>query len=494
MTRNDLFSPNLRHIRFQEAQRFLPRKWVFLHGLFPAPAQLAIVTSRTAGNWGSLRSLLSFLEAESFSWGVETGRPLSLVLLDHPQTTPHTPSGDLKCAVFLHVDAPALALARQWRLARPDLRIVFFLSAEAVGLCPHFLTPPIFPLHQGDLLLTLCQADAQLAQRAFPHARTLMVGPTHTSALPALAASHPRRFIYAGRISHNKNVHGLILAYALARQRRTDLAPLEIYGFQDSSMQQFQETMVQDYQAKLEQLVGKLGISAAVSFHAHRQGQDWQDLLQQSGSVYVSATLNADENYGLAPREFLAAGQRAILPCWGGLRDVLQDYPLRARGIPTLLPSADVVTLDLQSFSQALLEPWESAPQIPLPRPLSVRLQEHMQQPLGAPLLPDPAARELHQRAQETKRAAWHFSGPYRSLHHDPQLRQWHLASYAAGALEASVPSAGQVVPWLSERDGDYHSWFADGAPCARDDRAGLWARGWLYSALPATANSHSGA
>lgn len=442
-----------------------------------------IVSSRTAGNWGSLKTILNYLETEAIAAAICATDAFDLSVLENLWKPRPSEMQHLECLLFLHVDNQALRLAQACREFNPAIRMLFFLSPEAPALCPSFFAGERpFPASSQDCFVVLCQSDAKLVRQIFPAATVRIVQELDPRPILPVSTDRVTKFVYAGRISFNKNLHNLVLAYAKARAQKGDLAPLHLFGFQDSSVQQFKEVSVEHYQQKLETVIADLGLEASVHLHPHTSGEEWSEILREEGLVYVSASLNADENYGLAPREFIAQGHRAILTQWGGFQDILAKYPERTRAVPLLRSSATSIQLSIQGFTAALLEPWKvGETQATDPRAPSTGLFhfEDLSGPATS-LAVAPAILSLQAELKKIKEAHWHEAGPYRFLHQSSELLARQIDGYSAATVTAA-PEKGELVPWVTEREGQWHSLFEEAAAVAREDQAGLWQRGWLY-------------
>lgn len=463
---------NLRHLRPSEGLAIWPKKWA-LYSEDKRPEWM-VISSRTAGNWPSLKTILSHLEAECLSAAIQADAPFEIVLLENGWQPKPAQLASLKVLILLHVDTQALQIAAACRELFPHIKLVFFLAAEASALCPSFFGHgKILTLTSQDLFITLCRSDAQLVQQVFPGATTQILGDVASSPLPAISTTKTKKFVYAGRISFNKNLHNLVLAYSLALKQQPQLAPLHIYGFQDSSVQQFNETMVQDYQQKLLAVVEQLSLSSHVIFHPYVSGSEWQQLLNEEGLVYVSASLNSDENYALAPREFLARGQRAILPQWGGFRDILSAHPERTCEIPVVRSSDQSVHLDLTQFAQAMLTSWRPcAAQKSTVTSMVSSLQQEV--PAHTQLKPSEDIQRLHADLKKMKQEQWHEAGPFRYLHHSSTLVKTQIDAYAPGVKVSAAPATTTLVPWVTQNQ----SVFEETEKAQEDE---LWQRGWLY-------------
>lgn len=467
---------NLRHLRPREALATWPKKWASYSEV--KPAEWVVLTSRTAGNWPSLKTLLGHLEAECLSAAIQTKVPFEVVLLESGWRPKPAQMASVKVLILLHVDAQALGIAAACRELFPHIKLVFFLAAEASALCPSFFElSKSLTICSQDFFITLCRSDAQLVQQVFPGATTQTLGDISAQQLPAMPATAVKKFVYAGRISFNKNLHNLVLAYSLAHKQQPLLAALHIYGFQDPSVQQFKETMVQDYQQKLQAVIEDLSLTGHVFFHPYLSGDEWQALLQEPGVVYVSASLNSDENYALAPREFLAQGQRAILPNWGGFRDIVDAYPERTRGVSIIRTSTQTAHLDLSQFAMAMIEAWKACAAHHFNRTSLVDVLSTTDL-AASELKASEDIQLIHASLKKMKQEQWHDAGPYRYLHHSGILIEKQLDAYAGGSMTLKPSRETTIVPWVKKINDQYKSTFEEVEEVKEDE---LWQRGWLY-------------
>lgn len=245
------------------------------------------------------------------------------------------------------------------RLVFPD----FTLASGAVTALVRLLresmgcaTPCLFHLH-GDAsragetleglwpLLTLrdtflvsSEAERRTLRLCFPRARVRVVPFPLVRRIPSASnggrarttASRPRRdmmFVYAGRISAQKNLHTLLLAlWQLKRTQPQRRLRLEIYGPEDDLGSPNMGLKFKAYGRYLKQLITELGLSKEVHWKGFVPRAKLQKRLAGTPHVFVSSSLHADENFGAAALYSLAQGNTCVLSSWGGHRDFRKAF------------------------------------------------------------------------------------------------------------------------------------------------------------------------
>jgi glycosyltransferase involved in cell wall biosynthesis len=209
----------------------------------------------------------------------------------------------------------------------------------AHGAAPKALEGMLFDwrdqLRPGDALVMTSRADREIWARLVDDSRMAVhVIPVpvdemffRPSADPVLlrrrlgVAGDAELIVYVGRINVQKNLHGLLRAFAVLRQCRPR-AHLVLAGPDDAVvLREFGVTNT-GYRAYLDRLVGSLGISDHVVFTGELQRAELADLFAV-GDVACSLSFYHRENFGLALAEAQAAGLAVVASAWGGHRDVV---------------------------------------------------------------------------------------------------------------------------------------------------------------------------
>jgi glycosyltransferase involved in cell wall biosynthesis len=178
------------------------------------------------------------------------------------------------------------------------------------------LTPAVFPLRTDDTLLCLCRRDLALIEHAIPGTHAVALTWLHAPHLPVNEGGEVKRLVYAGRVSPPKNLKVLIEAYRQLKEKLATPPPLYIVGPDENHRQELQ------------------ALDGSITWIDNLREDDWKNFLQQGNSIYLNASTSMDENHGIAPREWLLAGHRALLSDWGGHADLAELWPERVRLVP----------------------------------------------------------------------------------------------------------------------------------------------------------------
>lgn len=379
--------------------------------------------------------------------------------------------------VLLFPRPEALKSAAEFRERNPDLRMTFHLSFEPSAFLRTFrISEGFFPVKKSDLFVVLCHADHKLVKKIFPDA-LVKTAPGLGSEKRAHRKGAVTSLCYAGRISPSKNVHLTLLSYACALRIVPELPPLELVGKADNGGNQFEEVWSEDYEKTLRELVRDLGLGEKVIFRGHLEKDDWDKYLDSGHRIYVSTSLMLDENYGVAPREFVDSGHRIVLPAWGGFLDIADIDP-GAILVPPV-KSGDALWLDPWDMALAIAQQFQRKTTPSSPPPLRENALEAYLPRESSPenLVPSSWAVDIHSRISSVEEEHLFQTGPYRSLHHIPELRAAVIEAYAPTARPpGQKPLHTKKFPWVKEEfSGD------------------LWEKGLSYSADPPTATSQRG-
>lgn len=127
--------------------------------------------------------------------------------------------------------------------------------------------------------------------------------------------------VYAGRINVQKNLHGLLSAFAIVCRNHPH-ARLVVAGPEDAVVQGEFLAANTGYRSYLVRQTTRLGVEDHVSFVGELDRHDLAQLFAIA-DVAVSLSFYHRENFGLALAEAQAAGTPVVASAWGGHRDVV---------------------------------------------------------------------------------------------------------------------------------------------------------------------------
>jgi glycosyltransferase involved in cell wall biosynthesis len=214
-------------------------------------------------------------------------------------------------------------------------RYFIYLHNQATILC--------WPFHnwgmgkyfrQDDVFVSTSSADADTFRHSFEKGRVEVVPFTVPGLKEAYRVSKSCSsvipFIYAGRLSAQKNLHTLLYAFRLLSDREPALAwRLTVYGKDDNLGSPNMGMGSKGYGAYLKRLARQLGIGDRVEFKGYRERASLHRELARQRHVTVSAGLHSDENFGMAQFHSLYRGNLAVLTRWGGYADFGKHFGKR---------------------------------------------------------------------------------------------------------------------------------------------------------------------
>lgn len=202
-------------------------------------------------------------------------------------------------------------------LLKDDLVIEFY----ALGMASSYYWPLIKfglarHLSTKDKFVVSCFRDIELTRQCFSNAqvelRSFEIRPRDE-----LRPANKQRLVYIGRLSFQKNLHGLLLFFSHYKKSHPG-AVLELFGDWDNLDLPYFEMKMSSYKDYILDLVNQLGLSDEVIFHGPKTEEQIDQLMQEGSLTFISLSLQTDENFGIAAYKALSFGHRAILSNWGG--------------------------------------------------------------------------------------------------------------------------------------------------------------------------------
>lgn len=193
-------------------------------------------------------------------------------------------------------------------------------------------------LSTSDVLIANCTSDVMLTRRFLRNARVQLVPLAYDArafygmnesdrqgtreALGFTAAD--RLLLYAGRITTEKNVHGLLRVFRVVMDAVAD-AHLLLVGRVDAvPFHEFGATPCR-LEGTMARTVERLGIPPGRVHLAGATDASRLCALYNAADAVMNLTLHHDENFGLAQVEAMACGTPVVGAAWGGLKDTILD-------------------------------------------------------------------------------------------------------------------------------------------------------------------------
>ncbi len=183
----------------------------------------------------------------------------------------------------------------------------------------------------GDTFVTNCTPEKEILHLVFGQKIHVDVIPLPVAEswfeinLPKLKTKMTtKKFIYAGRISAQKNIHNLLALMKRIREKHD--VHLDLYGMIDNiGVPHFKHYNLLPYHKQLATLVERFDLKNSISFKGHLNQSDLQKVFKEY-DAFISTTLHSGEDYGYAVAQALAAGLPTFVTHWGGGVDFTRNY------------------------------------------------------------------------------------------------------------------------------------------------------------------------
>lgn len=254
-----------------------------------------------------------------------------LKTIDVDKSSPASCLNDLITSNLIVVTCFNTKIARFIKILREklkiDTRIIFYLHGLAtIGLWPLHRFEVLNLLTSHDIFIGTCDGDIKSLDLTLKNAKSLKVPFTIIDLPQDYSEAHSKiPFTFIGRISPQKNLDQLILAYSKLDDALKANHPLWLYGKEDNLG--FPNLGLQDYSylKKLEDLVIQLNLQAHVVFKGFVERSQIQKELGFN-YIFVSPSTHSDENFGMAAFRALMSGVPCVLTDWGGHKEFSLDF------------------------------------------------------------------------------------------------------------------------------------------------------------------------
>lgn len=208
---------------------------------------------------------------------------------------------------------------------------VFYLHNQAtIGLWPLFALGIGDLLHSGDIFLGTCDGDHEAIKRSltnFQFFKTYFATEDNLENLPSQRSEDINDILFIGRISCQKNLHSLLIAFKKLKKEKPTLT-LHLYGKEDELGSPNMEWKGEGYLAFLNRVIKEETIED-VNFYGFVNRETIKETWRGKRFLFCSPSLHSDENFGMAALSALEIGGNVVLSDWGGHKNYLEYFPNR---------------------------------------------------------------------------------------------------------------------------------------------------------------------
>ncbi|WP_417335311.1 glycosyltransferase [Halobacteriovorax marinus] len=130
-------------------------------------------------------------------------------------------------------------------------------------------------------------------------------------------------FVYAGRISAQKNIESILYFLYYYRDKYSSLSTLSIYGeFEDTYHEDLGRRFQESYENRIKKIVKDLGLEESVTFHGKVEAASWTRV-DYENPVFISLSTFISEDYGCAAAEAQEQGWPLLVSDFGGHQDII---------------------------------------------------------------------------------------------------------------------------------------------------------------------------
>lgn len=252
-------------------------------------------------------------------------------------------------------------IASVLRVLKKDMgipaRLIFHLHNQA--------TIALWPLQEFGLLPLFTSNDlfVSSASRDWETLKQIVDSPNGGIVLFSLAekelkvdthsAQEDNELYFAGRISRQKNLHSIIEALHLLKQKNT-LVKFHIFGDEDFLGSPNMGVKDPSYKQELVELVQRHNLNDLVIFHGKIDRNELYQSKLRNRKIFISPSAHSDENFGIAAFRALCRGERIILSDWGGHTDYQKYFPAQVEYVDIIPADEKGLTCNPSQIADAI--------------------------------------------------------------------------------------------------------------------------------------------
>ncbi|MCK5073152.1 MAG: glycosyltransferase [Bacteriovoracaceae bacterium] len=298
---------------------------------------ILVLTTRENFVWTSMQEIIPGIESLWLNFGKRNHQVecLNVDELDIKRDMPKFIQADIMVLTAFNLN-----IVRAAQLARKVLNLdsvfyVYLHNMATISCWPFHEWGASDLFNERDVFISTCSRDAELIKRTYKELNVLVL-PFYVSEeeITSGECNSDSPFVYIGRISEQKNLHTLLVAYSLFLHNSESRPKLIIFGKEDNLGSPNMGTKGDGYLSKLKTFVSELKIVDQVEFRGFVSRDKIYKELDEQDYIFVSASLHSDENFGMAALRSLLSGKRCLLSDWGGHSDYVRYFAENLHLVP----------------------------------------------------------------------------------------------------------------------------------------------------------------
>ena len=321
--------------------------------------KIVVLTSKENFIWHSMQEIIPYIE---YSWEQMPQDQFSVVKLNIDSL----PYSELikeiltaSCIVMTCFNYKIITFLKTVRLTL-EIKIpwiIYVHNMSTIAFWPFRYFGAEHLLQTNDHFITSCENDLQTLKSIFIHPQATVIPFSKINLQHTLKIKKPKKefnsLVYVGRISPQKNLHQLFLAYFLVN-KLIPLPPLVLFGKEDHLGCPNMGIENHNYYSQLLNLSRALNLEKNIIFKGHVDRNEIENYLSSEYHLCVSPSLHSDENFGMAIFTSLILNNFALISNWGGHADFKKKFFNQVELLP-INNSALGPTLSANTIAQHLL-------------------------------------------------------------------------------------------------------------------------------------------
>jgi glycosyltransferase involved in cell wall biosynthesis len=322
-----------------------------------------VLTSTQNYVWSSMQEIIPHIVR---CWEKTKGSSHNVEVIDVDKTPLKSIAKQCWQAQNIVISCFNFQIASVLRVLKKDMgipaRLIFHLHNQAtIALWP-LQEFGILPLFTGnDLFVSSANRDWESLKQSvhspkggvviFSLAEKELITDTHK-------APEENELYFAGRISRQKNLHSIIEALHILKQKNI-YTKFHIFGDEDFLGSPNMGVKDPSYKQELVELIHKFNLQELVIFHGKVDRTELYQSKLKNRKIFISPSAHSDENFGIAAFRALCRGERLILSDWGGHTDYQQNFPTQIEYVDIIPANENGLTCGPSQIAEAIIKTLE---------------------------------------------------------------------------------------------------------------------------------------